>query len=149
MQFSPAPSTWTEVFRLLLATFIGLIPYVVTTYRNRKKSDLENQESEARAELARTTARSTEFRDSIAAGEGVGKLLSALIEAGDTIHDLQSKNFRLEQEKLGDDMMRLDLKKATALLAYHTIPFHTAEHPEVRKMVEMLDEVMRKRSRSH
>lgn len=146
MQISPAPNTWTEVFRLILAALIGLIPYLIKTYRERKKSDLENQELEARAELARTTARSTEFRDNIAAGEGVGKLLSALIEAGDTIHELQSKNFRLEQEKLGDDMLRLDLKKATALLAYHSIAFHTAEHVEVRKMIEIFDEIMRKRS---
>lgn len=136
------------MFRLLIATSIGLIPYLVTTYRTRKKSDLENKEIEARAELARVSARSTEFRDNIAAGEGVGKLLSALIEAGDTIHELQGKNFQLEQDKLGEDMLRLDLKKATALLAYNSIPFHTAEHVEVKKMIEAFDEIIKKRSKS-
>jgi hypothetical protein len=147
MQISPTPTTWAEVFRLLIATSIGLIPFLVTTYRNRKKSDLENKEMEARAELARVNARSTEFRDNLAAGEGVGKLLSALIEAGDTIHELQGKNFRLEQEKLGEDMLRLDLKRATALLAYHSISFHSAEHADVKKMVETFDEMMKKRKR--
>jgi hypothetical protein len=147
MQLSPSPITWTEVFRLLIAASIGLIPFLVTSYRNRKKTDLENKEIEARAELARVNARSTEFRDSIAAGEGVGKLLSALIEAGDTIHELQGKNFQLEQDKLGEDMMRLDLKKAIALLAFHSIPFHTAEHHDVKKMVEAYENLTKRQSK--
>lgn len=140
MQNVSSPSTWSEVFRLILATFIGLIPYLITTYRNRKKSALEEQETAARTELAVVNARSVEVRDYLATGEGVGKLLSALIQAGDTIHDLQSENFRLEQDKLGQSMLWLDMKKATALLAYHTIPFHTAEHPAVKKLIEKLAE---------
>lgn len=138
MQISPSPTTWADVFKILIGTIVGLIPYLVQTYRNRKRSDLENTETEARTRLAEANARSVELRDNLAAGEGAAKLLTALIEAGDTIHDLQSKVFRLEQEKLGYDMLWLDLQKATALLAYHTIPFHTAEHPEVKKMIEKL-----------
>lgn len=138
MQNLSSPSTWSEVFRLILATFIGLIPYLITTYRNRKKSRLEEQETAARTELALVNARSVEVRDYLATGEGVGKLLSALIEAGDTIHELQAENFRLEQDKLGQGMLWLDMKKATALLAYHSIEFHTAEHPAVKKLIEKL-----------
>lgn len=127
-----------DLLKTLSGTLIGLIPYLVTTYRNRKKSALEDTETAARAELTRVNARSVEFRDNLAAGEGVGKLLTALIDAGDTIHELQAKTFRLEQDKMGQDMLWLDLQKATALLAYHGIAFHTAEHPAVRKLVEKL-----------
>lgn len=132
------PPLLADILKTFAGTLIGLIPYVVTTYRNRKKSDLENAEVEARTQLARVNARSLTIRDDLAAGEGVGKLLTSLIDAGDTIHELQIKNFQLEQEKLGVDMLWLDLKKMTALLAYHSIAFHQAEHPGVKKLVERL-----------
>lgn len=140
MQFSSPPNKWSDVLQLLIGTLIGLIPYLVTTYRNRKKSALENAETEARTKLAEVNVRSTELRDNLATGEGVQKLLSALIESGDIIRDLQTKNFRLEQDAMGRDMLWLDLQKAMALLAYHTIAFHEAEHPAVKKLIEKLTE---------
>lgn len=139
---TPSFLTWSSLLQTLTGTLIGLIPYLVTVYRDRKKSAIENEEAIARTDLARTNIRSAEFRDFVTVSEGAGKLLSSLIQSGDTIHELQKKIFDLEQEKLGDDMLRLDLKKATALLAYNSIRFSEAEHPEVRRMIQMLDEIM-------
>lgn len=142
MQNSPTLLTWPDVLKTLAGTIIGLIPYAVTTYRNRKKSAIEDAEAVARTDLARASTRSTELRDFVAIGEGAEKLLAALIKSGDTIHDLQNKIFKLEQEKLGRDMLRLDLKKAMALLAYNGHRFSEAEHPEVKVLVERLKELV-------
>lgn len=134
--------TWTGLLQTLLGTLIGLIPYLVSSYRNRRKSFIEDEEALARTDLTRTSIRSAEPRDFLAVSEGAEKLLSALIKSGDTIHDLQRKIFDLEQEKLGDDMLRLDLKKATALLAYNNVRFCDAEHIEVKQMIQVFDEIM-------
>lgn len=140
--------TWTSLLQTLVGTLIGLIPYLVTVYRDRKKSAIENAEAIARTDLARTNIRSAELRDFVAVSEGAEKLLGTLIKSGDTIHDLQKKIFDLEQEKLGDDMLRLDLKKATALLAYNNIRFAEAEHIEVRRMVQTFDDIINPSPRS-
>lgn len=140
--------TWTSLLQTLVGTLIGLIPYLVTVYRDRKKLAIENEEAIARTDLARTNIRSAELRDFVTVSEGAEKLLSSLIKSGDTIHELQKKIFDLEQEKLGDDMLRLDLKKATALLAYNNVRFSEAEHVEVRRMVQALDEIMNTHSKS-
>lgn len=103
---------------------------------------IEDEEAIARTDLARTNIRSAELRDFVAVSEGAEKLLSSLIKSGDTIHELQKKIFDLEQDKLGDDMLRLDLKKATALLAYNSVRFSDAEHAEVRRMIQVFDEIM-------
>ncbi len=142
MQNSTFSLTWTGLLQTLVGTFIGLIPYLVQTYKNRKKSAIEDAEAEARTDLTRTNIRSAEMQDFATVSEGAGKLLTALINSGDTIHQLQKKVFDLEQEKLGDDMLRLDLKKATALLAYNNIRFAEAEHIQVRQLVQMLDEIL-------
>lgn len=134
------PPILADLLKALTGALVAVIIYLVKSYRERKKSDLDNTETEARTELARINARSVEFRDNLAAGEGVGKLLTALIDAGDIIHDLQNKNFRLEQDSMGRDMLWLDLQKATALLAYHSIAFHEAEHPAVKRLIEKLAE---------
>lgn len=140
--------TWTSLLQTFVGTLIGLIPYLVTVYRDRKKSAIENAEAMARTDLTRTNIRSAELRDFVAVSEGAEKLLGTLIKSGDTIHDLQKKIFDLEQEKLGDDMLRLDLKKATALLAYNNIRFSEAEHVEVRRMVQVFDDIMNPSPRS-
>ena len=145
---TPSFLTWTSLLQTLTGTLIWLIHYLVTVYNNRKKSAIENAEAEARTDLARTNIRSAEFRDFVTVSEGAGKLLSSLIQSGDTIHELQKKVFDLEQEKLGDDMLRLDLKKATALLVYNNVRFSEAEHPEVRRMIQALEEIMNPPSRS-
>jgi hypothetical protein len=142
MQSSSFFLTWTDLLKTLAGTLIGLIPYAVTTYRNRKKSAIEDAEALARTDLTRVNVRSTELRDLVAVSDGAAKLLAALINSGDVIHDLQKRIFELEQEKLGDDMMRLDLKKATALLAYNNVRFANAEHAEVKRMIEMFDEIV-------
>jgi hypothetical protein len=134
--------TWSGLLQALAGTLIGLIPYAVQTYRNRKRSDIEDAETQARTDLTRVNIRGAEFRDFAAMSEGAEKLLTALINSGDTIHELQKKIFDLEQDKLGEDMLRLDLKKATALLAYNNIRFSEAEHAEVRRLVQMLDEIL-------
>lgn len=140
--------TWSSLLQTLVGTLIGLIPYLVTVYRDRKKSAIENAEAIARTDLARTNIRSAEFRDFVTVSEGAGKLLSSLIQSGDTIHELQKKIFDLEQEKIGDDMLRLDLKKATALLVYNNVRFADAEQAEVRQMIHTFDEIMNTQSRS-
>ena len=132
----------SDLLKTLAGTLIGLIPYIVQTYRNRKKSRIEEEEGAARADLTRASTRSVEFRDLMAAGEQVNKFLTALIESGDTIHELQKKIFDMEQEKLGHDMLRLDLKKAMALIAYTGHRFSEAEHPEVKLLVEELKKLV-------
>lgn len=132
-------SILADLLKTLAGTIIGLIPYLVTTYRNRKKSDIEDAEALARTKLAEASARSVEMRDVMAASESMNKMLTSLLESGDTIHELQKKIFDLEQEKLGTDMLRLDLKKATALLAYNNVRFSEAEHTDVKKMIEAFD----------
>lgn len=134
------PPILADLLKVLSGALIPLIPWAVTTYRNRKKSALEERETEARTELAKVNARSLEIRDNLATGESVSKLLTSLIESGEMIHDLQNKNFRLEQDQLGIDMLWLDLQKAMALLAYNSVPFHNAEHPAVKKLIEKLAE---------
>jgi hypothetical protein len=141
MQTFPFFLTWTDLLKALAGTIVGLIPFAVTTYRNRKKSAIEDQEALARTDLARMSTRSTELRDLVAVSDGAAKLLSALINSGDVIHDLQKRIFELEQEKLGDDMMRLDLKKAVALLAYNNVRFSEAEHAEVKRMIQTFEEI--------
>jgi|ERR1041385_313772 hypothetical protein len=136
--------TWTDLLKYLAGTLVGLIPFAVTTYRNRKKSAIEDAETIARTDLARANIRGAEMRDFAAMSEGAEKLLTTLISSGDTIHELQKKIFDLEQEKLGEDMLRLDLKKAIALLAYNSIPFHAAEHPDVREMLETFERIANK-----
>lgn len=143
MQTLPFFLTWTDLLKTLVGVLIGLIPFVVTTYSNRKKSAIENAEALARTDLTRTSIRSAELRDFVTVSEGAEKLLSALIKSGDTIHELQKKIFELEQDRLGDDMLRLDLKKATALLAYNNIRFFEAEHVDVKRMLEMFEEITR------
>lgn len=145
---TPSFLTWTSLLQTLIGTVIGLIPYLVTVYRDRKKSAIENEEAIARTDLARTNIRSAEFRDFVTVSEGAGKLLSSLIQSGDTIHELQKKIFDLEQEKIGDDMLRLDLKKATALLVYNNVRFADAEHAEVRRMIHAFEEIMSAPSKS-
>lgn len=143
MQTFPYFLTWTDLLKTLVGILLGLIPFAVTTYRDRKKSAIENAEAVARTDLARANIRSAEMQDFAAVTEGAGKVLTALINSGDTIHQLQKKIFDLEQEKIGDAMLRLDLKKAMALLAYNNIRFFEAEHVEVKRMLERFEEIAR------
>ena len=66
--------TWSGLLQTLLGTLIGLIPYLVTVYRDRKKSFIENEEALARTDLTRTNIRSAEPRDFLAVSEGAEKV---------------------------------------------------------------------------
>lgn len=138
MQQSSAPQTWANVFTYLSGILTVVIPLLIKSWVDRKKSSLDNDETSARTELSRLSAQSLALHDNLATGESVGKMLGDLIEAGDTIGELQKRVFRLEQEKIGDDMLRLDLKKALALLAFNNVPFHHAEHPDVKRLIAKL-----------
>jgi len=150
MQPSPFFLTLSDLLKVLSGSLVGLIPWAVQTYHNRQKSAIEDAEAIARTDLAQANTRSTELRDLVAVSDGAAKLLTALINSGDVIHDLQKRIFELEQEKLGEDMMRLDLKKAMALLAYNNVRFSDAEHLEVKRMLEVFDEIVEgRRTRGH
>jgi len=136
MQLSPLPQTWSEARLLLFGIVLGLIPTLVTRWLDRKKSFLDNSETNARTKLAEANAQSVAIRDGIATGEGVSKMLTTLIEAGDTIKQLQDRVFELEQENLRFGMTKISLKKAKALLDYHEIPFSEADEPQVKKLIE-------------
>ena len=126
----------SDALKTLTGTVIGLIPWLVQTYRRRKKSDFEDRETAARIGLATVNIDRVVIRDSIATGEGVSKMLAQLIDAGDTIKDLQDRVFDLEQENIRLRITKLSLRKAKALLDYHEIPFSDAEEPQVRKLID-------------
>lgn len=136
MQLSPLPQTWTEARLLIFGVVIGLIPDLIRRWLDRKKSSLDNTETSARTKLAEANAQSVAIRDGIATGEGVSKMLTTLIDAGDTIKQLQDRVFDLEQENLRFAMTKISLKKAKALLDYNEIPFSEADEPEVKKLIE-------------
>lgn len=129
MQPSPLPQSWSQLTYLLIGTLIGLIPQAISAYRNRKKSDLENEESEARAELTHAEARSLKIRDDIATGEGVGKMLDTLIQAGEKIRELQTKLGELERNEIDLALAQHDVKKMRALLAVNNISYSEADRP--------------------
>lgn len=139
MQTTPLPQTWAEARILLFGVVIGLIPQLITRWLDRKKSSLENAETTSRTRLAEATAQSVAIRDGIATGEGVSKMLTTLIDAGDTIKQLQDRVFQLEQGAIEDRITKLSLKKAKALLDYHGIPFSEADEPEMKKRIEKAD----------
>lgn len=87
--------TWANVFTFFSGVSIVLIPLLITRWLDRKKSFVEVRETETRAELNIVSARSTELRDDLATGEGVGRMLGNLIEAGDQLSELQQQVFEL------------------------------------------------------
>lgn len=136
MQLSSLPQSWSEARLLLFGILIGLIPSLVNRWLDRKKSSLNNEQTTAQTRLVEANAQSLAIRDGIATGEGVSKMLTTLIEAGDTIKELQDRVFELEQESLRFGMAKISLKKAKALLDYHEIPFSEADQPDVKKLIE-------------
>jgi hypothetical protein len=131
MQSFSLPHAPPEVY-VLIGTLLGLIPQFITAYRNWKKSDKEEDEAQARAELARVSAQSLEVRDRIATGEGVSKMLSTMIEANDTIRELQVKVFDLEQRALELKMARYEIRKMKGLLDAHSIPYSEADKSKTK-----------------
>jgi hypothetical protein len=98
MQPSPIPQTWSQLIYLLTGILIGLIPEIYRTYRDRKKSYLEASEAEARIEKTTAEVTSLRLHDDLATGEGVGRMLTTLIEAGDQLRDLQRRATQAEAD---------------------------------------------------
>lgn len=136
MQLSPLPQSWPEARLLFYGILLGLIPSLINRWLDRKKSSLDNTETSARTRLAEANAQSVAVRDGIATGEGVSKMLATLIDAGDTIKELQERVFDLEQQAIRNSIHKLSLRKAKALLDYHEIPFSEADEPEVKRLAE-------------
>lgn len=110
MQLSPTWQALREALPGVIGGLILAIPAYIKLWLDRKKPVIENDEAEARTQLARVSAQSMVIRDGIATGEGVSKMLASLVEAGDTIAELQKQVFDLEQGKLELKMARIQLK---------------------------------------
>lgn len=129
MDTSNAILTAKDVYVLLSGIVIGVTPSVVNHWLNSKKTDKEVVQIETQAELNRVTVRSTELRDELATGEGVGKMLTTLIEAGETIQVLQKRVFELEQDQIELVMARQDVKQLKGLLDAHRISYSEKDNP--------------------
>lgn len=131
MDWSPS------ILRELLAFLGGLalaIPSYVILYRNWKKSRIEERESEARTHLTLESVSSMRLRDDLAAGEGIGKMLTSMIETGENLTLLQRRIFELEQDQIELRMARKDVKQLKGLLDAHSISY--AEKDLARTMLE-------------
>lgn len=125
------------ILRELLAFLGGLalaIPSYVILYRNWKKSRIEERESEARTHLTLESVSSMRLRDDLAAGEGIGKMLTSMIETGENLTLLQRRIFELEQDQIELRMARKDVKQLKGLLDAHGISY--AEKDLARTMLE-------------
>lgn len=127
----------TPTLRELLAFLSGLviaIPSYVILYRNWKKSRIEERESEARTHLTLESVSSMRLRDDLAAGEGIGKMLTSMIETGENLTLLQRRIFELEQDQIELRMAQRDVKQLKGLLDAHNISY--AEKDLARTMLE-------------
>lgn len=129
----------SPTLRELLAFFGGLalaIPSYVTLYRNWKKSRIEDREAEARTRLTQETTQSIRLRDDLAIGENVGKMLTSMIETGESLSQLQRRMFEMEQDQIELRMARKDIKQLKGLLDAHNISYaekdlaRTMDHAE-------------------
>lgn len=116
MQLSPLPQTWSQLTHLLIGILIGLIPELYRTYRDRKKSYLEVTEAEVRVEKTTAEVTSLRLRDDLATGEGVGRMLTTLIDAGDQLRELQKRATQAEMDAQMAQMF-VDQLNAAAKLA--------------------------------
>ena len=121
------PQTWSQLIFLMAGILIGLIPEFYRTYRDRKKSDLENAATAAKVEQAQAEVRSIQIRDDLAASEQVGKMLGTLIETGDKLREQQAQIFELQQDKIELIMRREEVRRMKALLVLNDIPYSDAD----------------------
>lgn len=129
------------ILRELLAFLGGLalaIPSYVILYRNWKKSRIDEREAEARTHLTLESVSSLRLRDDLAAGEGIGKMLTSMIETGENLTLLQRRIFELEQDQIELKLTRLDVKQLKGLLDAHNISY--AEKDLARTMPDSNDE---------
>lgn len=116
----------SPTLRELLAFLGGLtlaIPSYLTLYRNWKKSRIDERETEARTHLTLESVSSMRLRDDLAAGEGIGKMLTSMIETGENLTLLQRRIFELEQDQIELKMARKDIKQLKGLLDAHNISY--------------------------
>lgn len=122
--------------RELIAFLGGLalaIPSYVRLYQDSRKARIEKQEAEARTQHMQESTSSIRIRDSIAAGEGVGKMLATMIETGEAFSEVQKKMFDLEQDRIELKMVRMDVKQLKGLLDAHNIPYSMKDKPREKK----------------
>lgn len=132
MQPSPIPQTWSQFVTLLTGIFIGLIPEIYRTYRDRKKSSLDQAEIAARTGRTQAESRSLQLRDDIATGEFVEKALGTMMSATDKLHEQQERIFDLEQDKIELVMRREEVRRMKALLVLNGIPYSDADKFRVK-----------------
>lgn len=116
----------SPILRELLAFIGGLalaIPSYIILYRNWQKSRIEEREVEARTHLTLESVSSLRLRDDLAAGEGIGKMLTSMIETGESLTLLQRRIFELEQDQIELRMARQDVKQLKGLLDAHNISY--------------------------
>lgn len=129
--------------REVLAFLSGLaiaIPSYISLYRNWKRSRIEEREVEARTHLTLESATSLRLRDDLAAGEGVGRMLSSLIETGEKLTKMQEQMYEMQQLKTRLALAQHFNKKAKALLDYYEIPFSEADNLPTSKPEGMVRE---------
>lgn len=124
---SPTPHSWSDLIYFLAGTLTGLIPHLITGYRNYKKADIEDREVTARAVLAEASASSLRIRDELATGEYVEKALATMMSASDKIREQQAQIFDLQQEKIELIMRREEVRRMKALLDLNNIPYSDAD----------------------
>lgn len=129
----------SPTLREFLAFLGGLalaIPSYITLYRNWKRSRIEEREAEARTRLTQETTQSIRLRDDLAIGENVGKMLTSMIETGESLSQLQRRMFEMEQDQIELKMARKDIKQLKGLLDAHSISYaekdlaRTMDHAE-------------------
>lgn len=122
MEF-PTLNAWRDVLVYLAGVLTVGIPTAVKLYIEYRKAGIERAEAEARIEHTRESTESIRIRDSLATGEGVGRMLTSLIETGERFSEIQVRMFQLEQDQLELKMARQDIKQLKGLLDAHGIKY--------------------------
>lgn len=129
MEF-PTLNEWRDVLVYLAGVLTIGIPTAVRLYLEYRKTGIERAEAEARIEHTRESTESIRIRDSLATGEGVGRMLTSLIETGERFSEIQERMFQLEQDQLELKMARQDIKQLKGLLDAHGISYSEKDHPK-------------------
>lgn len=125
--------TLREVLAFLSGVVIA-IPSWISLYRNWKKSRIEERETEARTHLTLESVTSLRLRDDLAAGEGIGKMLTSMIETGENLSTLQKRIFDLEQDQIELSLARQDIKQMKGLLDAHGISYSEKDNARTREL---------------
>jgi hypothetical protein len=142
---SPTWQSLREALPGIVGGLILAIPAYAKIWRDSKKAVIEDREMEARTALARASTESLTVRDGIATGEVVGKMLTTLLEAGETISEQaetirkQSQQiFEKDQDLIELKLKRIEVEKLHGLIKYYKVPYSDADKPEIRSFIESL-----------